>query len=59
MFKIDAMQLVGMASDPQEGLVLSWLPDGLRIEMSKQKVICVHCTVLHYILLFMLLFACY
>ena len=30
------MQLVGVES--QDGLVLSWLPDGLKLEMSKSKV---------------------
>lgn len=36
MFKIDSMQLV--CEDNQEGLVLTWLPDGLKLEMSKTKV---------------------
>ena len=36
MFKINAMQLVGLENE--EGLVISWLPDGIMIELSKHKV---------------------
>ena len=36
MFRINAMELVGL--EEREGLVLSWLPDGLLLEMSKSKV---------------------
>ena len=39
MFKIDSMQLV--CENSQDGLVLSWLPGGLKLEMSKTKV-CYH-----------------
>lgn len=37
MFRIDSMKLVDVERG-DEGLMLSWLPDGLLIEMSKQKV---------------------
>lgn len=36
MFRINAMELVGL--EEREGLVLSWLPGGLLLEMSKSKV---------------------
>ena len=36
MFKIDSMQLVGTGDE--DGLTLSWLPDGLKLELSHAKV---------------------
>lgn len=36
MFKIDSMRLVGL--DDENGLLLSWKPDGFLIETSKNKV---------------------
>ena len=35
MFKIDAMRLVGLQD--KEGLIISWQPDGILIEMSQHK----------------------
>lgn len=36
MFRIDAMRLVGLQHD--EGLLIGWLPDGIKIELSRPKV---------------------
>lgn len=47
MFKIDSMQLV--CEDSQDGLVLTWLPGGLKLEMSKTKV-CYHVPLIYSII---------
>ena len=36
MYKIGAMRLLGLAEE--EGLCISWLPDGLHIELKKDRV---------------------
>ena len=36
MFRIESMRLVG--TEEQDGLLLSWKPDGFLIEMSRNKV---------------------
>ena len=37
MFRINSMELVGL--EDKEGIVMSWMPDGLSMEMSNYKVI--------------------
>ena len=36
MFRIDAMELVGL--EREEGIMIGWLPDGIKIELSRSKV---------------------